>query len=559
MSDEETLKREEHNRKRKKYIIIQSFVIFIISLLVIFSSITYYQKDKTYYINYNEISEVDYKVYLKENSFYDEEYLGEDQMYVASIIDNVVANFTYELKMDTANVNYEYTSKVDAQLEVSDYNSSTPIYNPIYEIKPETKYSQNSSNKLLINEQVTINYDQFNAVAKSFTSTYDLANAKCNLIVRMHINVVSSCADFENNGQNEFVKTLNIPLKENTIAISESSTPNASKILACKQDNNKNLFLVTSIVSGGLDFIAIIILIGYCFNTRNTYINYSIKVNRIVASYKSFIQKIKNPIDLKNYEILEVESIDELLEIRDTIQSPILMNENLDKTCTSFIVLTNSNIAYVYQIKVDNYDELYNVIEPEPTKEVVVEEVQEKAEALVEVTNKENLEVTEDTSADSFEARLNYSFEAKLIMSDFQTKDFYRQIITFVKGYGIKVNRSWKKERIYMGRNLFATLFFKGKKICVAFPLDPKEYQSTKYRFTDMSEYKKYQNTPALMRVTSDRKVKHVIELLDMLFKKVGHQNKNIPVNIKKIPYKSKNMLIKAGLIKTNNKEEVNV
>ena len=112
----------------------------------------------------------------------------------------------------------------------------------------------------------------------------------------------------------------------------------------------------------------------------------------------------------------------------------------------------------------------------------------------------------------------------------------------------------------YMNNTKYALIRQVSDELCREYNLSVIREKITKGTKIDYEKFqKKYQNTPALMRVTSDRKVKHVIELLDMLFKKVGHQNKNIPVNIKKIPYKSKNMLIKAGLIKTNNKEEVNV
>ena len=49
----------------------------------------------------------------------------------------------------------------------------------------------------------------------------------------------------------------------------------------------------------------------------------------------------------------------EMLGIRDTIQSPILMTENRDETMTRFLIPTNTDILYVHEIKVDNYDEIY--------------------------------------------------------------------------------------------------------------------------------------------------------------------------------------------------------
>jgi chorismate mutase len=65
----------------------------------------------------------------------------------------------------------------------------------------------------------------------------------------------------------------------------------------------------------------------------------------------------------------------EMLEIRDTIQSPILMDENEDKTCTHFLIPTNTNILYVYEIKIDDYDEIYSNGEVEPI--VILNDVEE--------------------------------------------------------------------------------------------------------------------------------------------------------------------------------------
>ena len=67
-----------------------------------------------------------------------------------------------------------------------------------------------------------------------------------------------------------------------------------------------------------------------------------------------------------------------------------------------------------------------------------------------------------------------------------------------------------------------------------------------------MSEVKKYENTPLLMKITSERKVKYVCELLEKLFKEANIENQNLKVDFRKIPYKSKNVLLKNGLIKTN-------
>jgi hypothetical protein len=179
-------------------------------------------------------------------------------------------------------------------------------------------------------------------------------------------------------------------------------------------------------------------------------------------------------------------------------------------------------------------------------EEVIEEEVQEEpASEIVE---------DDEVSSKKFDMCV-YTFEAKLILAEDQLKEFYREIAEFALSYGVKVVRSAKRERIYLGRKLFANLTFSGKKLCVAMALNPADYVDSKYKFKDMSEVKKFAETPFVMKVTSGLKVRHIKELLTMMFEAEGLQNKNLDVKVKKIPTKSKKTLIKEGLIKVNTKE----
>ena len=49
--------------------------------------------------------------------------------------------------------------------------------------------------------------------------------------------------------------------------------------------------------------------------------------------------------------MLKVDTFTDMLEIRDTIQQPILMVENRDKTGVHFIIPSNTKILYTYSLK----------------------------------------------------------------------------------------------------------------------------------------------------------------------------------------------------------------
>ena len=598
MSETEKKKRASYRKKRKIWIGVLAALVAIATLLTALFAITLYRLNDTLYINYTESGNVDYKVTLKPNDFYKDQVLAGGQAYVASLVEGITADFTYALDTETENVNYEYSYKIDTQLEIKDKNSDVAIFNPVYENKPLTTATQNSSNRLEIKEQVVIDYATYNELASRFIKTYELTNTKSSLIVRLHIKVLSVCDNFEENAQNEYVVSLHIPLTDKTVNIEMTSTvpSSESKILACEKEVNEAFYQKGTIITAGADFLLIVALLLFVFLTRNKDINYSIKVKRLLSAYRSFIQKVTNPFDTSGYQVLAISSFTEMLEIRDTISAPILMHENEDMTRTQFFIPTATKLLYLFEIKVADYDEIYGITAEKPAAEapvieapvieapvieapvieapvveepVVDEPVAEEPmaeepvaeEPVVEepvieepvieepVIEEPVADADEENPAYSFGTKYDYSFEAKLALADDEIKGYYRKIVMFAKSYGVKVARSWARERIYLGRNLFALITFKGKKLALAFAMDPKT-ADPKYHAFDMSGSKKFDRTPMLMRVTSPRKLKFATDLLTDLFAGAGLADKKLAVEVDYEDHRTKEELLAAGLIR---------
>ena len=394
MSNEEKKRLEEYRKRRAKWILIQGCIFVILSLFFVGLVFTYQTLDSTYYITYKESSYVDYKVKLKENDVYEEEYLGEDFAYVTALIDNIEATFNYNLEIDAKMVSYDFTLSADALLQIIDTSTNNVIYKSTHILVPETT-QKIESNKLNLPLDLTINYEQYNDEVTNVVKTLDLKNYKANLLVAVTYNVLSECEDFssKNNSHN---LTLTVPLNQSIIKLTESkSIPTAEpKTIACERIVEKSDIALVGFVVLCCDIIVLIILISFIYLTRNTHINYAIKVKKIVNAYKSFIQKINNVFDTTGYQVLLVNTINEMLEIRDTLQSPILMNENEDKTMTKFIIPTNNKILYVYELKIENYDEIYGL--NEETKEEIIEEYVEELVVPIEEVIEQNNEVEEE-------------------------------------------------------------------------------------------------------------------------------------------------------------------
>jgi hypothetical protein len=95
-------------KPKEKYIPLSVGIGIIVLLLLILIASFAFTFKKTYKVHYSEKSNIDYKVYLKENSFYSEKYLGKNKKYIASLIKNIDTDFDYTFKVDD-NLDLKYS------------------------------------------------------------------------------------------------------------------------------------------------------------------------------------------------------------------------------------------------------------------------------------------------------------------------------------------------------------------------------------------------------------------------------------------------------------------
>ncbi|MDE5714801.1 MAG: uL15 family ribosomal protein [Anaeroplasmataceae bacterium] len=173
----------------------------------------------------------------------------------------------------------------------------------------------------------------------------------------------------------------------------------------------------------------------------------------------------------------------------------------------------------------------------EDEKVIVPEEVKQEP-VRVEEPKLENKEELRQPVVEEITKRYVYSFRARLIQSeDENVKDFYYTMLEAFQNYGIKTRESFRQIRCYIGREVLCLLLFKGKKLSVAYALDPKKYEEGKYKIIDASESKRFQNTPVILKLTSTRKIKYALELLKTLAEQ--HELNFVEKEFKKEPIPS--------------------
>lgn len=356
--------------KRRKFIIKRIvFIAFflIVSLALIY---TFISKNKSYYVTYTETNDIDYTVKLKDNNFFKDGYLGSDNTPIASIIDYINATFNYRLSMAEKNINYNYSYRVEALVDVKEEKGSKPLYNYKEDIVKETVDESDSDKELIIKEDVVIDYNHYNELIKSFVNIYGLEDISSTLTINMYINVTGSCEEFTTDTKNETVLSLVIPLTTKTVEIDiKNNIPEQKdKVIACREVSKLiYVYLISGLLSMIASSLLIATLVKYIMVTRTAETMYDLELKKILNFYHSYIQKIDNKIDVKTGEGLsfsdkdiykdcifyKLESFTDMLEIRDSINSPILMTSNDKNTATYFLILDVKNRAvYLYGLRV---------------------------------------------------------------------------------------------------------------------------------------------------------------------------------------------------------------
>ncbi len=210
----------------------------------------------------------------------------------------------------------------------------------------------------------------------------------------------------------------------------------------------------------------------------------------------------------------------------------------------------------------------------EPAEEPVMAEpvIEEIAEELPEEEEEEDLTAFDEPDEENVTAeeeqrflalaglhagsawfRYNYSFLAKLALADDAVKEQYASLAEeFGYWNKVKTRTSWKQERVYTGRKNIALVFFRGRKLCVAYALDPAEFAETKYRGIDVSETKRFAATPMMLRITSPRKLKYAIYLFGVAASRLGLERGESGQGKPEVRTATKEKLIAEGLIRIN-------
>lgn len=274
-------------------------------------------------VNYREKSNLDYKVYLKNNEFYDSEYLGKGMSYVASLIDKITADFNYTFDIDKdSNINFDYD--ITAELVISDTNKNNVFLKKEYTLLQNTKEEMANAKQHTINKTIDIDYDYYNTIANKFRISYGV-ETRSDLNIYLNIHEKNS----ENNSfklENKSVMALTIPLSQKSINITldYKDINKTSEVIKNSQIIiNNYIYLIMGIILLLIGIIELIYLINLLLLIKNKKTKYDKFIAKILNEYDRLIVETTTGPNTQDKNIIKINKFEELLDVRDNLKLPI--------------------------------------------------------------------------------------------------------------------------------------------------------------------------------------------------------------------------------------------
>ena len=300
-------------------------------------------------LKYQENNDIDYKFYLKENDFFEEEYIEKGKTYITSLIDYIEVVYKYNVEF-SEKVNADYKYKVIAKIEANKTDTSAINYwTKEYYITEESVNSISNDTKYSIYQKIKIDYNKYNELLTSFKKSVGLNNSAGLLSVYLQVDSDVKASELDIPIKNNLM--LKLPLSELAIeaSIDSDATNNVKEVK--KYVKEKGLFYTMMVFMGVFCTVIGVFLIFVLIRSRRLYksnYKYDLQLEKILTTYDSIIVNIKDLPDMDGYDVIKVESFEELIDAHSEIRKPINFYQTDDY---SAFLLLSDNIIWQYVLR----------------------------------------------------------------------------------------------------------------------------------------------------------------------------------------------------------------
>lgn len=300
-------------------------------------------------LKYEEKGNIDYNVLFFDNNLFDNGNLNPVDSYISDLVDNISTDFEYEYSFDKAvDINYSYY--IVASMELKDQHDNIVSKND-YQLMPKVEKAEKNVKKINISQNINLDYDYYNNLAKAIKDQYGLELVG-DVHIKMYIDTDTKYALFDKNIENEQILDVDIPLLSTQVK-AQLVDAIEKKDEYVEHKNPKLLVPLTLYLGITLlivDTLFFLLALSFLFRTTPKKSKYCVLRDGLLRDYDRVVVNCKKLPNLEGYNIVDCYSFSELMDAQRLLEKPILYYEVVKNQKCVFIILGN-NDAYKFTLK----------------------------------------------------------------------------------------------------------------------------------------------------------------------------------------------------------------
>ena len=341
VSKNDSLKKNEDDNFWER-VIVNTILFIAFAAGCFFAATKTIERKKAEPISYSDTNKIEYKVYLKDNEFYKDEYLGMNRAYVANLIDHIDIDYSYLFNMEAVTkMGFDY--RIIAQLIIEN-SKGISFVDEKYVVKDTVSKSINNTGTFAINEHAVIDYGYYNYLANKFKieTGVDIIS-----YLNVYLEVDKKTDENLNYTINESNRAnIKIPLSERALEISfDANNLETTKSITPTEEVIVNYhYLALEIMLFIISTIFIVLIIRDLATLIKSKTAYDKYVDKLLKNYDRLIVETKTNFDMSNYNVTSVKSFTELLDVRDNLKLPIVYYNIIEHKKGIFYIKNNKDV-----------------------------------------------------------------------------------------------------------------------------------------------------------------------------------------------------------------------
>lgn len=349
---------KRHMRILKKWVRMSLLAIIILIILSSLNLIKYsHIKAKKVPIEYfyNIKQNVDYKTYLHENSFVEQEYLTKDDMLMADLIKNININLNYSYsgsKITPIRYDYNIVGSINGKYKLTE-DGDSQLWSKEYQLLEKKEGMIQETTGLSLNEELNIDYAYYDKIVSDFRKELKIS-IDATFDVVMTVNVYGT-ENYENKLADTKTMVVSIPLNKQVFKITSAYEPTTKNNITTSEQEKARID-TKKFVCGILLFLIgvamFIELFNKIFNIKKK-TPYNIKLTKILKDYGDIIVEVVSQTVQEGLNVVEVKNFNEMIDLEEELRIPIMFYE-IEEDVKGEFTLIHNGLMYIYVLNNEN-------------------------------------------------------------------------------------------------------------------------------------------------------------------------------------------------------------